>query len=121
MIIPIPKQNKKKIKDISPKQKVIAVDFDGVIHDYKNPVKGRRMGSPIAGTKNALLDLKKKSYQIVIFCVWGYGNGKIVIADFMKYYELPYDQITNIKPRAEAYIDDKGIRFISWEEVLRLV
>lgn len=97
-------------------KKVIAIDFDGVIHDHKNPVEGRKMGKPIEGAKEALTSLSKK-YEIIIFSVWGDEKNN-TIEDFMKFYELPYNSITNIKPRAEFYIDDKGIKFTNWQEVL---
>lgn len=103
------------------KQKVIAVDFDGVIHNHKNPIAGKRMGLPIEGTKEALTLLKAKDYQIIIFSVWGYEKGSQAISDYMKFYELPFDSITNIKPKAEFYIDDKGIKFTNWDEVLKQI
>ena len=99
--------------------KCIAVDFDGVIHDFKNPVPGRRMGPPIFNAQDALVDLKSKGYEIVVFTVWGDEKGQSVIRDFMNYYNLPFDRITNIKPQADFYIDDKAIRFTSWEDALR--
>src|ERR1700704_1528584 len=98
--------------------KVLAIDFDGVCHDFKNPVPHRRMGAPIAGTKEALESLKTQGYELVIFCVWGDEKGQKTISDFMKYYELPFDRITNIKPQAEAYLDDKAIRFTAWDKAL---
>ena len=97
--------------------KVIAVDFDGVIHDFKNPVPGRRMGPPIQGAQDALNRLRAQGYEIVVFTVWGDEKGQKTISDFMNYYDLPFDRITNIKPNADAYIDDKAVRFTSWEDV----
>jgi histidinol phosphatase-like enzyme len=97
--------------------KVLGIDFDGVIHDYKHPIKGRRMGAPIEGTKEALERLKRQGYKIIIHTVWGDEKGQKTIADFMKYYELPYDEITNIKPQADWYIDDKAIHFESWKDL----
>lgn len=96
----------------------IAIDFDGVIHDYKNPVPGRRMGAPIAGAKEALIALKDEFHEVIVFTVWGDEKGQKTITDFMNYYELPFDSITNIKPRVDLYIDDKGLRFTNWEETM---
>lgn|ERR1035437_522198 len=95
----------------------VAVDFDGVCHDYKNPIEGKRMGKPIEGTKEALESIRRKGYKIIIFSVW--GNQPKVIKDFMKYYDLPYDLITNIKPNSEFFIDDKAIRFLNWDQTLK--
>ena len=96
---------------------ILAIDFDGVIHDFKNPVVGRRMGAPIKGTKEALMGFKAHGHKIIVFTIWGDAKGQKTISDFMKYYELPFDEITNIKPQADAYLDDKAIRFTSWEDI----
>lgn len=101
--------------------KAIAIDFDGVIHDFKNPVEGRRMGATIEGTKEALRYFKQRGYEIIVFTVWGDEKGQKTISDFMNYYELPFNRITNIKPQAEYYIDDKAIKFTNWEEVLKQI
>ena len=97
----------------------IAVDFDGVIHNKSNPLPGRKMGGPIEGSKEALEYLRDLGYRIIIFSYWASSEKNIkVIEDWLKFYGMPYNEITNIKPNAEAYIDDKGIRFTTWEETL---
>lgn len=97
---------------------IIAVDFDGVIHDHKHSIKGKRMGAPVEGTDKALRTLKARGHKIVVLSVWGDDKGKPIIADFMKYYGLLYDEITNIKIRADIYLDDHAVRFTTWEEFL---
>jgi len=115
----IPGSKKKPTREKKTQARVIAVDFDGTIHDVKNPIKSRRMGGPIEGAKEALRMLLSKGYEVVIFCYWAKDPQSIkTISDWMTYYRCPYSEITNIKPYAEAYIDDKGIRFTDWEDVL---
>jgi len=96
---------------------ILAIDFDGVIHDYKNPIEGRRMGAPVVGTRDALLKYKHRGDRIIIHSVWADMGNRKVIADFMNYYRLPYDEITNVKPNADYYIDDKAIKFTSWNNL----
>lgn len=103
-------------KVAKPIRNCIAIDFDGVIHDYKHPIDGRRMGAPISGAKDALEKLKDK-YEIVVFTVWGDEKGSETIANFMRFYDLPYDRITNIKPQANYYIDDKAVKFTNWKDI----
>lgn len=100
---------------------ILAIDFDGVIHDFKHPIKGRRMGAPILGTKEALQDFKKRGHTIIVHTVWGDEKGQKTIGDFMKYYGIPYDSITNIKPQADFYIDDKAIRFQDWDSMMSYI
>src|ERR1035437_6959622 len=95
---------------------ILAIDFDGVIHDYKHPIIGRRMGAPIEGAKEYINNLKLQGHTIIVHSVWG-GNKK-VIEDWMKYYGIMFDDITNIKPNADYFIDDKAIRFESWQQVM---
>jgi len=102
--------------------KIIAIDFDGVIHDIEHPLPGRRMGAPITGAREALLELADNLNKIIIFTVRANTEqGVRVVANFMNYYYLPYNEITNIKPVANIYIDDKGVRFTNWSDILKLL
>ena len=100
--------------------KTLAIDFDNTIHDKAHPIPEKRMGPPKEGAQEALQALKMQ-YRIVIHSVWADEKYKQIIADWLEFYQIPYDEITNVKPAAEAYIDDKGIRFTSWEEVLKQI
>lgn len=100
-------------------EKIAAIDFDGVIHDFKHPIPHMRMGGPIEGAKEAMERLASMGYHLVIFTVWGgTEQGKKTIADWMTHYQVPYHEITNIKPNADFYLDDKAIRFTSWSQAL---
>lgn len=98
---------------------LLAIDFDGVIHDYKNPVEGRRMGEPINGAKESLQGLKAIGHELVIHTVKAstLGGMKAVI-DWMNYYEIPFDFVVYTKPNADVFIDDKAIRFNDWAQTL---
>lgn len=96
----------------------LAIDFDGVIHDHKHPVPGRRMGIPIEDAQDAIKTLKNiQGHTIIVHTVWGGDSGRKVIEDWMKFYDIPYDEITNIKPQADYYLDDKAIHFTEWPVV----
>ena len=109
--------------------RVIAVDFDGVIrhydlipiqelgnHDWENDLRA----GPIEGAFSALKMLVDSGYKVVIFTSrvnhdrvreWAdrYPEGSII-------RKL---EITNVKPIAMAYIDDRGIRFTNWPDMLK--
>lgn len=112
-----PKITVEKIQTRKVKQ-IIAIDFDGVIHDKENPVEGRRMGPPMEGAKQAIEHLVKE-FIIVIHSVW--ADKPKVIEDWMNYYEIPYDEVSNIKPNAKFYIDDKAIHFNNWAAVMNKI
>ena len=97
---------------------VILVDFDGTLHDIKHPVPGRRMGPPMPGAKEAMDILKQRGNTLIVFSVRGYEPHRKVLADWLDYYQIPYDDITNIKVQCDWIIDDRAIRHISWANTL---
>lgn len=96
---------------------ILAIDFDGVLHDHKKPVAGRRMGAPIEGAKEAMIKLKTEGHTLIIHSVWGDVGDTIMM--WLRYYGIPYDYITRTKPNADWYIDDKALRFTNWTETLK--
>ncbi len=95
---------------------VLAIDYDGVLHDDKNPVEGRRMGAPIEGAKEAMITLKNRGYDLIIHTVRGSSPQHVI--DWLNYYEIPFDEVTDKKIVADWYIDDHALRFTSWPQVL---
>lgn len=97
---------------------ILAIDFDGVIHDHKNPIEGRRMGPPIIGAKEALKKYMVRGDTVIIFTVWGDEKGQKTIREWLHFYHIPFSSVTNIKPRADVYLDDKAVRFTNWAETI---
>jgi hypothetical protein len=97
----------------------VAVDFDGVLHDVENRVAGYRMGRPVEGAIDAMNHLRDEGAHIVVFTVRAGApdQGKHV-RDWLRHFSVPYDEVTNVKPHADAYVDDKGVTFESWDQAL---
>jgi len=110
----------------------IAVDFDGVIHTFdKGWFDGTCYGEPIEGAIDAIKKLSEK-YNVIIFSGKALPDrplvdgktGKQLIIEWLDKYNLNdyISDVTYIKPRAEYYIDDKGIFFDNnWSEILNKV
>jgi hypothetical protein len=107
---------------------VIALDFDGVIHNHdKGFHDGTIYGDPIEGTKEALENLSS-NYKLVIYsCKCNPhrplidGKGGIELMwEWLEKWDLKnyISDIVVSKPPAICYIDDKGIRFESWGQIL---
>jgi trehalose-6-phosphatase len=113
------------------RRKVVCIDFDGTIHLYtKGWYDSSIYDPPTKGAREALRKLVANGYKVIIFTTrlnpevnedvnleknkiskWFAENG------FEK--GKHYHDITAIKPIADAYIDDKAIRFTNWEDTLK--
>lgn len=113
-------------------RKNIAVDFDGVIHKFdKGWFDGTCYGKPIEDSLEAIKKLSKH-YNVIIFTSKALPDrplvegktGKQLITEWLEKHDvLEYiTEITYTKPRAEYYIDDKGVFFNNnWTEILNKV
>jgi len=106
----------------------IGVDFDGVIHkNSKGYHDGTVYDEPVEGAREALQKLSEK-YTVILYTAKarrdrGLVNGRSgtqLIWDWLKEHDLNQyvSKVTAEKPRAVAYIDDKGIKFDNWDNVL---
>jgi len=110
-------------------RKRLMIDFDGVIHEYTEWNDGKLNG-PISGAKEAI-DKLKEDYDIIIFTTRASKteNGPEVteqlikdVGDFLDQHNIYFDLITADKMGAQAYIDDKGIRFEGdWDVILNKI
>jgi 5'(3')-deoxyribonucleotidase len=106
-------------------KKTIAIDFDGVIHRYS---RGWHDGScydnAVKGAIKAIIKLINKDYHIVIFSTRADSEERIIgmkswfASKGLHEEYLSIIEITNKKPNAIAYIDDRGIRFTNWTDML---
>lgn len=94
--------------------KTIAIDFDGVIHDsYKGWSNGEIYGDLIPGAKETIEELKKKGYEPIVFTA---RTNLEPVKGWLREKKLDI-RVTNKKPPAMCYIDDRAIRFINWKDI----
>lgn len=96
---------------------ILAIDFDGTIHDNTHPIPGRKMGPPMFGAQEALEYWHRQGYTIHVYTIWDQSKHH-VIADWLNYYRIPWDIITNRKQDAYVYIDNRAVQFTDWHETL---
>uniref|UniRef100_A0A6H1ZSF1 Uncharacterized protein n=1 Tax=viral metagenome TaxID=1070528 RepID=A0A6H1ZSF1_9ZZZZ len=106
--------------------KTVCIDLDGTLCKQQPFGDGFIEGEPKQAVKEALDGFKKTGYKIIILTTRlnpSFGGDiewkKDRIIAWMNKYELPFDEITNNKPSATLYIDNKAVRFMDWEEVIR--
>jgi len=100
----------------------LAVDFDGVLHDHKHPVTGRRMGIPFPDARPAMIKLTRQGHMLIIHTVMATTpGGTKAVEDWLRYYKIPYASVTAIKPNADYYVDDRAIRHTDWKTTLEAI
>ena len=96
--------------------KTISLDFDGVIHAYsKGWHDGTIYDGPVSGAIDAMKILREKGYKLIISTA---RKDLIAVEEWLEKYDISGVEVTNLKPKAVAYIDDRSIKFISWEDTL---
>lgn len=109
----------------------LAIDFDGVVHgNSKGFHDGTVYDEPIPGSIEAIKKLANQ-YTLVLFTakvkpdrpLVNGKTGEELIWEWLDRYEISsyIDSITCEKPRAVAYIDDKGYRFSNWDDTLEFL
>jgi len=108
--------------------KVIAIDFDGVIHnDYLGYNDGTIYGKPIEGSIESIKRLSE-NYILKIYSCKSNPNRPLVdektgtdlIWEWLEKHGIK-EKISDVvwgKPNAVIYIDDKGYRFQNWNDTI---
>lgn len=106
----------------------LVIDFDKVIHDMtRGFYDGTIYGMPIRGAAKSLKLLSEKFDLIIYSCksnparpLINDKTGTELIWEWLKdnKLDLYIKDVTFTKPNAVAYIDDKAIRFYTWEKCM---
>lgn len=99
--------------------KVIAVDFDDCLQHRVTSKPGEIFGEPITGSLEALHYLCRKYRVVIHTCVAHTPAGWTAVHKWLEGHNASYHEITAVKPIADIYLDNKGLRFTDWETALK--
>lgn len=108
----------------SKKNKTIAIDFDGVLHDYTAGWTGVvPEGKPIKGSLEFVENVIALGYDVVVFSArLNHEESRKEMSLWFKKYGFPDLDTSLEKPNAEIYVDDRGYRFEGdFTEVFELI
>lgn len=104
----------------------IVIDLDGTICNLKQPGESYADVEIKAGAADFIKRLRKNGHYIIIqtarnmaTCESNLGKviknvGKVTL-EWLEKNEVEYDEIYFGKPNAHLYIDDRALRFESWD------
>jgi len=106
----------------------ICIDIDGTIAELRKKGEGYSEVSPKEGAVETLKKLNEEGHYIILYTARNMetflGNlGKInavqgpILYEWLRKYEIPYDEVYFGKPSADVYIDDKAIKFETWKNL----
>lgn len=103
--------------------KTVAVDFDGVIHSYTSGWTGPRpTDPPVEGAREFIDALHNAGFNVVIYSSRAdTPRGRKHIEHWLLDHEFPVMEITDRKPMAVAYVDDRAVPYSvdrPWADVL---
>ena len=103
--------------------KVVCLDFDMVVHDYKG-WKGEGYalieGEPLPGAKEGIKALRESGCLVLIHSTrCGYAGGAVAIMEYCVKHNLRVDGVCTNKPPADVYVDDKCVTHLGdWKQTV---
>lgn len=98
----------------------ICLDFDGVIHEMKGWLGDAVIpDDPYPGAKEAVEALRKDGYTVKVLSTRCRSvAGRVAVREWLENHGIVVDEVCEHKPAALAFVDDRAIRFESWEQAL---
>ena len=100
--------------------RTIAIDFDGVLHQYRS--FSAPLGYPVEGAVDGWYKLYNAGYDLVV--VTSRENLDAIRDWLHEHFDFERNighfyepHVTNKKVPAIAYIDDRAIRFTNWDDI----
>ena len=94
----------------------VIIDLDGTICSEEKQFS-RALAKIKDGAKESLEKLRDKGYKIIIYSARTWAEYEMT-ENWLKTNKVPYDQIILGKPQGDYWIDDRAIRFRSWDKVI---
>jgi 2'-5' RNA ligase len=97
----------------------VCVDFDGVVHEGPHGLPGLVEGDMVDGAAQGLKALSAKHKVVLLTARTDFG----AVRRWLEQHGVSQyvDEVTNVKPAASAYIDDRALHFTDWPSAVKAV
>lgn len=95
-------------------KKTVVLDFDGVIHSYTSGWQGVEIvpDPPVPGIKESIEALRAVGYEVAVVSARASTyEGCKAIHRYLMAHGIQVDEVTDKKPPALVYVDDRAICF----------
>lgn len=111
----------------------ICIDLDGTICDLRKPGETYADVQPKPGARAFMKMLHENGHTIIIHTArnmqsQGHNVGKVIknvgliTLEWLQKHDIPYDELFFGKPNADLTIDDRCLKFETWESLsLRII
>ena len=97
----------------------ICIDFDGVLHRYSRGYEdGTIYDVPMPDAVYATHKLADKGYNLVVLTARSPAQFDDIEV-WLAAHGFPPMEVTNLKVPAFMYLDDRAIRFVSWQDAMK--
>jgi len=96
---------------------ILCVDFDGTLVDFSQGYRGPGVyGAIIEGAREAVRRLAMR-FRVVVLTARDVSEHEGILA-YLQAHGVEVAEVTNVKPPAAFYVDDRAVRFTEWPSVL---
>lgn len=99
----------------------ICLDFDGVIHHYREGWRGvsNIYDPPVPGAAEAIVKLRERFNVVVVSTRATERAGAEAILEWLEEHHIEVDLVSGTKVPAMVYVDDRGLQFRGdWDDTL---
>lgn len=97
----------------------IAVDFDKTLANTSG-YPDYNILDPLDDAVESMQQLKKDGWKLIIYTARSWHDYNLVKA-WLKMYDIPFESICCGKVFAKYYVDDRGLQFNSWKEIMKKI
>lgn len=94
----------------------LIIDLDGTICSEEKQFS-RPLAKPKAGVSKAMQTLFEAGHTLIIYSARTWAEYEMTV-DWLQKNHIPYHQLILGKPIGEYWIDDRSIKFTSWQNIL---
>lgn len=94
----------------------LIIDLDGTICSEHKQFS-RSLAAPMESAIDSLKALREMGHIIIIYSARTWEEYEMTV-DWLLRHEVPFDQLILGKPQGDYWIDDRAIRFSSWNQVM---